>query len=74
MAEVGAMDPQQRLLLELGYGELHAYVRRRSLLVGSNSGVFQWHRAARQNDRAAAVGACVGVRGDGRQRIGSRSC
>ena len=40
VAEVGAMDPQQRLLLELGYGALHASGRRRSLLMGSNSGVF----------------------------------
>ena len=40
VAEVGAMDPQQRLLLELGYGALHASARRRSLLMGSNSGVF----------------------------------
>ena len=40
VAEVGAMDPQQQLLLELGYGALHASARRRSLLMGSNSGVF----------------------------------
>ena len=40
MAEVGAIDPQQQLLLELGYGALHASARRRSLLMGCNSGVF----------------------------------
>ena len=69
-AEAGAMDPQQRLLLELGYAALHAASARRAALMGGDGGVFLGIERARLGARAAAVGARLGVRGDGRQRVG----